>query len=134
MRKESDDELIANALIKQCNHYDFNLYIGHISEYLLKNNNVQEINTLPQENNTLINKFNDLLSSMSVSSRNDFLSKVHRDMYVHFAKLLQCKYIFSGETLGTLASNLLTNLTIGRGSQVQYDVVSILILSFFNNH
>ncbi|XP_063821498.1 cytoplasmic tRNA 2-thiolation protein 2 [Ostrinia nubilalis] len=122
LSEKTDAVLLTKALIEKCNHYKFNIYVGHIAQYLLKDIDLPEVNVVPEVNNNLSVQFNDLVHSMSVSSKIDFVSKASRDLYINFAKLLQCRYVFTGETLGTLATNLLTNLTIGRGSQVQHDV------------
>lgn len=75
------------------------------------------------------NQFEALINSMPVSSQKDFMQKVKRNLFVNYAKKLNCNFIFTAETSGTLAINLLSSLCNGRGSQVQHDIVSIEIFS-----
>ncbi|KPI94851.1 Cytoplasmic tRNA 2-thiolation protein 2 [Papilio xuthus] len=48
--------------------------------------------------------------------------KIKHDTFRRVAKECQCNFIFTAETTTTLAVNLLSNLAIGRGSQVEYDI------------
>ncbi|XP_026731275.1 cytoplasmic tRNA 2-thiolation protein 2 [Trichoplusia ni] len=59
---------------------------------------------------------------MPATAANDYLLKIKRDLFLKYAKKLNCTAIFTAETTNTLAINLLCNIAIGRGSQVQNDV------------
>lgn len=75
-------------------------------------------------NNELNEEFQAILKSMPSTACNDFMNKVKRSLFIRYAQLLDCKYVFTAETTSTLAVNLLSNLASGRGSQVENDIVS----------
>lgn len=51
--------------------------------------------------------------------------KIKRNLFLRAADELNCKIIFTAESTTQLAKRLLTNLALGRGSQVENDIVSI---------
>lgn len=52
--------------------------------------------------------------------------KIKRNLFLRAADELNCKIIFTAESTTQLAKRLLTNLALGRGSQVENDIVSII--------
>lgn len=116
---------MAESLIKQCERYNFDVYVVHLAVYMNSNYELPQANTLQDINEIERQAFKDMMSSMPPSAANDYLLKIKRNLLVEFAKKLNCSVIFTAETTNTLAVNLLSNLAIGRGSQVQYDIVSI---------
>uniref|UniRef100_A0A2A4JZ41 Cytoplasmic tRNA 2-thiolation protein 2 n=1 Tax=Heliothis virescens TaxID=7102 RepID=A0A2A4JZ41_HELVI len=112
----------AEAVIRQCKKYNFNVYIIHLAEYMNLNFDVPEPNCIPEAEEKKVKSFHDMLNSMPATAAKDFLLKVKRNLLVEFAKKVQCRIIFTAETTNTLAINLLTNLATGRGSQVQNDI------------
>lgn len=117
---------LAESIIKQCQKYHFNVYIVHLAVYMNTNFILPELNCIPdiEENDAIA--FCNMLNSMPPSAATDYLLKIKRNLLVEYAKLLKCNAVFTAETTNTLAINLLTNLVVGRGSQVQNDIVSIL--------
>lgn len=130
---EDNDLKTAEMIIRQCQHYQFNVYVVNIMKYYFQNNNI-----LPEENSTTgvidcINRsskcnIKDILHQMTPTSSNDIEKRIKQNIFIRVASELKCKYIFTAETTTTLAINLLSNLAIGRGSQVENDVVSIHLL------
>lgn len=96
----------------------------HLSEYMNTNIELPEPNCTPDIDETVLREFHNMMTSMPPTAANDFLLKVKRNLFVKLAKQLKCNAIFTAETTTTLATNLLCNLAIGRGSQVQNDIVS----------
>lgn len=94
------------------------------------NSNYQlpEANCIPEVEEKERKAFHDMINSMTPSAATDFLLKIKRNLLVEYAKQLKCYTVFTAETTNTLAINLLSNLAIGRGSQVQNDIVSTDIL------
>lgn len=121
-----NSEQIANTVVSQCKQYDFEVFMIHMSEY------VQNCTDLPEPNSIPANKheaeLQAMLGSMTATVKNDFIVKMRRHLSIRIAEQLQCHFIFTAETTATLAISLLSSLTVGRGAQVQDDVVSIIIL------
>ncbi|KAM3967916.1 cytosolic thiouridylase subunit 2 [Aphomia sociella] len=113
---------VANSIIKTCKSYNFNVYVVHMAEYVRDNSIAENINVIPAMDSDSQNKFCTILNSLPPTARNDFLMKVKQNLYIRSAKELCCKFVFTAETTTTLAINLLSNLTVGRGSQVHNDV------------
>ncbi|XP_059050430.1 cytoplasmic tRNA 2-thiolation protein 2 [Achroia grisella] len=114
---------VANSIIKACKHYSIDLHIINIADYVQNHNNLtQNVNVIPERNSVSSDMFFQILNSMPSTARNDFILKVKQNLYVKCAKEISCKFIFTAETTSTLAINLLSNLTVGRGSQVHNDV------------
>lgn len=55
-----------------------------------------------------------------------------RNMLLEVAKKLNCKFIFTPELSVDIASHLLTNIALGRGSQVPEDTVCIVLIIIIN--
>ncbi|CAH2050379.1 unnamed protein product, partial [Iphiclides podalirius] len=127
IEQKEHDLKTAELIIRQCQHYNFNIYVVNISKFYLQNNN-----TLPEQNSTteIINwtvsdpeaNIKEILKKLTPTTSNDVEKRIKRDIFIRVASELQCKYIFTAETTTTLAINLLSNLVIGRGSQVENDV------------
>ncbi|CAG4978810.1 unnamed protein product [Parnassius apollo] len=130
--EKENDIKVAELVIKQCQSYNFNVYIVNICEYYFQSNNtLPSVNNVTDANNwTKLNpntNLKNILSKMTSTSSNDIEMKIKHDIFIRAAKQLKCDYIFTAETTTTLAVNLLSNLAIGRGSQVQDDI------GFFDN-
>ena len=121
---EVDNVENAHKIIQLCNKYNFNIYIARLSEYVNNTSVLPKQNSIPIVNTLTEEKFNNILSSISNSVCNDLLLKIKTSLFIRYAKILQCNYIFTAETTTTLAINLLSNIVLGRGSQIENDVVS----------
>ncbi|XP_073957440.1 cytosolic thiouridylase subunit 2 isoform X1 [Choristoneura fumiferana] len=115
-----NSEQIANTVVRQCKQYDFEVFMIHMSEYVSNSTNLPEPNSIPANNYEA--ELQAMLGSMTATVRNDFVVKIRRHLSIRIAEQLQCHFIFTAETTATLAINLLSNLTVGRGAQVQDDV------------
>lgn len=127
---ETESPIQATNIIEQCKKYNFDVYMLQISQYVETNLQYPEINIIPPIDDDLNKKYRAILHGMSTTASNDLLLKIKRHLFINFAKLLQCNFIFTAETTTTLASILLSNLSMGRGSQVENDVVSMKQTSF----
>ncbi|CAK1602012.1 unnamed protein product [Parnassius mnemosyne] len=130
--EKENDITVAELIIKQCQSYNFNVYIVNICEYYFqRNNTLPSVNSVTDVHNwTELNSNTNLksiLGKMTSTSSNDIEMKIKHDIFIRAAKQLKCDFIFTAETTTTLAVNLLSNLAIGRGSQVQDDI------GFFDN-
>ncbi|KAH9636537.1 hypothetical protein HF086_014798 [Spodoptera exigua] len=119
---DDDSRELAESIIKQCQTYKIDVFVVHQAVYINSKYELPEANTLQKICESERRDFKDLMNSMPPSAANDFLLKIKRILLVEFAKKINCSVVFTAETTNTLAVNLLTNLAIGRGSQVQYDV------------
>ncbi|CAH0592433.1 unnamed protein product [Chrysodeixis includens] len=113
---------VSDAILKKCQKYNFDIYFVHLSDYLNNNTQLPEVNQIVALKEDDKIKFTRLLNCMPSTAANDYLLKVKRHLFIKYAKQLNCSAIFTAETTNTLAINLLCNLAIGRGSQVQNDV------------
>lgn len=60
--------------------------------------------------------------STGLSSKQDLLLVKRNEVLRKSAALLECQYVFLADISTTMASRLLTNMSLGRGSSVAYDV------------
>uniref|UniRef100_A0A1B6KH68 Cytoplasmic tRNA 2-thiolation protein 2 n=1 Tax=Graphocephala atropunctata TaxID=36148 RepID=A0A1B6KH68_9HEMI len=64
-----------------------------------------------------------LFESISdITSKMDLLCKLRYNLLIQVAKALGCNKMFTAETADDLAVRLMTNVSLGRGSQLPYDV------------
>lgn len=131
---DASDPSNIDSLLNQCRLYSFDIYIVHISDYIQSSKKLPQVNQIPKENPEQIEQFQSLLNSMPSTGSNDFVKKVKRSLLIQYAELLQCKYVFTAETTTVLAINLLSNIAIGRGAQVQNDVVSSYYIAYYNTY
>lgn len=117
----SDASKKANLLIEQCKKYDFDLYVAHIDEYYSSLKILSEPNIIPQGNTETLEQ---MKVNVSTTICHDFIIKIKRNLFLRAADELNCKIIFTAESTTQLAKRLLTNLALGRGSQVENDIVS----------
>ncbi|XP_049881650.1 cytoplasmic tRNA 2-thiolation protein 2 [Pectinophora gossypiella] len=122
--KESEDASGSQAVkvIEQCRKLNFDVHIINISLFIESGTEPTSLNNIPQLNNETSDKFKRFLKSMPATVRNDLLLKIKRHLFTKYAKHLNCNYILTAETTTTLAINLLSNLALGRGSQIQNEV------------
>lgn len=109
---ENDSTENTTIINEYCNKYGFSVKVLNMKEYL-KNNNVE-------------NKMSDCLSKNNYPSsiKYDIEKNLKRYIFLQVAKELNCRIIFTAETNTSLAKKLLSNISIGRGSQVEHDTVS----------
>ncbi|KAJ0182538.1 hypothetical protein K1T71_001907 [Dendrolimus kikuchii] len=112
---------IAEKVIEDCKKHDFVVYVVNISDYMSTTIDLPEPNSLPKLNvgtNNTVNIFNNL----PATAFNDMFIKIKRTLFIKYAKVLHCNFIFTAETTGSLASSLLSSIALGRGSQVEDDI------------
>ncbi|KAJ8712941.1 hypothetical protein PYW08_008245 [Mythimna loreyi] len=113
---------LAESIIAQCQKYNFDVYVVHLAAYMSPNCQLPEPNCIPDVEENETRAFHDMLNSMPPSAATDFLLKIKRSLLVQYAKLLKCNVVFTAQTTNTLAINFLSNLAVGRGSQLQNDI------------
>lgn len=79
---------------------------------------------LPSIDDDKVKELSKLLSGMTPTAMNDCVLKLKRKCFLEVAKQFGCKFIFTAETSVKLATNMLSSIVVGRGSQVEHDVVS----------
>lgn len=134
--KETDHK-VAEFVINQCNSYKFSVYIVNFNKfYFQKSNTLPDVNSLSETSTDceLKTKLQNVLSKVTPTSSNDIETKIKHDTFRRVAKECQCNFIFTAETTTTLAVNLLSNLAIGRGSQVEHDIVSSIQINIVWKH
>ncbi|XP_068626865.1 cytoplasmic tRNA 2-thiolation protein 2 [Battus philenor] len=124
---KKDDLKAAEIVINQCRKYNFNVYVVNICKFHLQGGNtLPNVNCLSEisnyTENDLRTNLNDILCKMTPTTKSDVETKIKHDNFIRIAKELKCNYVFTAETTTTLAVNLLSNLSIGRGSQVEDDI------------
>ncbi|XP_054279048.1 cytoplasmic tRNA 2-thiolation protein 2-B [Macrosteles quadrilineatus] len=68
-------------------------------------------------------KFINMFTSLPENtSKIDMLNKLRSNLLAQIARLLGCNKIFTAETANDLAVKLITNVSLGRGAQLPYDV------------
>lgn len=109
---DNDTTVNIKTINDHCNNYGFSVKVINIKEYL--------------KNNNLYNSMSDCSSNVNYPStiKYDIQKNLKRSIFFQTAKELQCKIIFTAETNTSLAKKLLSNIAIGRGSQVEHDTVS----------
>ncbi|CAH0405392.1 unnamed protein product [Chilo suppressalis] len=117
-----ENKSFTKLLIEQCMNQNYDINLCHISEYMIKIKSKPKLNHIPERNEEAHVEMKKKLSDMSSSTRNDYLAKIKRELFICYAKELQCNSIFTAETSTTLAIKLISNLSLGRGSQVQHDI------------
>ncbi|XP_069359826.1 cytoplasmic tRNA 2-thiolation protein 2 isoform X2 [Maniola hyperantus] len=106
--------------MEQCKQYNFNLYVINIEDYYSTNNNIlSNPNTIPKTKSKIVNN---IRLNVSPSIYHDLVIKIKRHLFLRIAKELNCKIVFTAETTTQLAKRLLSNLALGRGSQVENDI------------
>lgn len=117
-----EDVQIAKNVIKKCELYGFTVYVLNILDFE-KENWISVANSLPHVHSEITQKNNDMFRTST--ARNDFISNLRQKAFLKCAEKLNCNYIFTGEASVTLATNLLTGIIVGRGSQLEHNVASI---------
>ncbi|XP_041975916.1 cytoplasmic tRNA 2-thiolation protein 2 [Aricia agestis] len=109
------DEINKRSILEQCNKCNFKLNVIDISHYFSKNTLLSDshVTVLPEE----IKQW-----KVSKTTSCDLLAHMKQNLYIQIAKELQCKIIFTAETTTTLAVNLLSDIAIGRGSQIENNI------------
>ncbi|XP_046965490.1 cytoplasmic tRNA 2-thiolation protein 2 [Vanessa cardui] len=119
IERDSDGEEISKVIAEQCKNYNFNLTVVNMDEYFNKNILSNEF-TMINHHQTSISK--NILSNIPTSISEDMLTKMKQNIFIKISKQLKCRIVFTAETTTLLATRLLSNIAIGRGSQVENDI------------
>ncbi|KAK0074620.1 hypothetical protein PV326_012288, partial [Microctonus aethiopoides] len=122
---------IINEIQCQIQPLEFETFVASLAVSLDQNNfaeieKIQNYLILDNDKNDkqLIEFFNNLTSE---TSKEDLLKKLRLKVIVHAAKLLGCNKIFFADDSTSLSICILTNVSLGRGAQLSWDV------GFINN-
>ncbi|CAH2102555.1 unnamed protein product [Euphydryas editha] len=113
----ADNEKISNSIIEQCKSYGFPLTITNINEY---NKNFFSNKEETESQNSYNSK--SILSNVTSSIHRDVMMKIKQNIFLKISKELDCNTVFTAETTTSLATKLLSNIVIGRGSQIENDI------------
>ncbi|CAK1539981.1 unnamed protein product [Leptosia nina] len=114
----SSQESFSAAIIEQAQKYNVTINILDISNYL--KNDISS----PSNNNYDLKMpdISKIRSNVSASTQVDFVSQITQNLWYHFAKEFGCNLIFTAETNTSLSTKLLSNIVLGRGSQIENDI------------
>ncbi|XP_066154900.1 cytoplasmic tRNA 2-thiolation protein 2-A [Euwallacea fornicatus] len=84
-------------------------------EMVISDNNL----IISEKDHEIVEKI--FVKQINKSNKHEALNIFRRNVLMAVAKKLQCKFIFTPELSVEIASNLLTNISLGRGSQVPDD-------------
>nr|XP_026493721.1 cytoplasmic tRNA 2-thiolation protein 2 [Vanessa tameamea] len=119
IERDSEGEEISKVIVEQCKNYNFNITLVNIDEYFNKNILCND-NTMKNHYQPSISK--NILLNIPTSISEDVLTKMKQNIFIKIAKQLKCRIVFTAETTTLLATRLLSNIAIGRGSQVENDI------------
>lgn len=86
---------------------------------LIENVTVEDIAAVIKSEKIFLTTFNAL---QSLTSKQDYLAVARNDVLRHSATSLHCQYVFLADISLTLATRLLTNMSLGRGNSTAHDV------------
>lgn len=111
---------------KQAAALGFKLYLVPFVDYVLDNKSLP--NLIKEQNLEIKNSSNLLqekLNTANKTAKNDIITVYRRQLLVEVAKLSECKFVFTPELSRNVASQILTNISLGRGPQIALDTVII---------
>lgn len=114
--------MAAESVLNKCKQYGLDLYIIPVWDCIKTDLTLPAMNCIPPVSKEALEKFNARWQRCPSTSWNDMIVKLKRNILIKVANALQCNYILTAETTTTLASNLLSNLAMGRGSQIEHDI------------
>ncbi|CAF4792259.1 unnamed protein product [Pieris macdunnoughi] len=118
----STDDSVCNLIMNQCKKYNVDLISMNISSMITEYKNDNEADTTVKSNNFRMPTINNFVNKISPSAEKDFLSRIRQKVFYKMAKDLECNSIFTSETNTKLSAKLLSNIVMGRGSQIENDI------------
>ncbi|XP_045527710.1 cytoplasmic tRNA 2-thiolation protein 2-A isoform X2 [Pieris brassicae] len=118
----STDDSVCNFITNQCKKYNVDLISMNISSMITEYKNYNEADTTVKNNNFRMPTINNFINKISPSAEKDFLSRIRQKVLYKMAKDLECNSIFTSETNTKLSAKLLSNIVMGRGSQIENDI------------
>ncbi|XP_018576024.1 cytoplasmic tRNA 2-thiolation protein 2 [Anoplophora glabripennis] len=123
LNREQRKEIL-KQVEKEVTSFGFKFYCVSFVDYVLNPSSVQE-NICSNKVNITENDKQKLQSVLdkktSKTNSNDLIKLFKRQLLVDAAKSLDCKFVFTPEISVDIASNLLTNISLGRGCHVPID-------------
>ncbi|CAH1102564.1 unnamed protein product [Psylliodes chrysocephalus] len=146
-------KLLLEQVKKEVSSFDFELHCISFADYITDPKKLPELvttNIISEDDKEkldyVINK------KASKTNKNDIKRLLRRQLLIDVAKYYKCKFVFTPEISVDIASDLLSNVSLGRGSHISIDTgfcddrdteVKILKplrlfdmkeLAFYNNH
>ncbi|KAJ3646404.1 hypothetical protein Zmor_023993 [Zophobas morio] len=106
----------------EINYFKFTMHLTSLSHLIRKGvnsevlKNCAEILDLDDDSKSIIDNF--VTKQTNTTNKTDFLNIARHKFMVDIAKELNCKFIFTPEISSDVASQLLTDVSLGRGSHI----------------
>lgn len=109
--------------------FNFPIYFTSFARYVCNSNidlktDYREITLNANDYEEIIKQYD---SSISSTAQMEFYKQFERRLLLESAKRLGCQRVFTCDLAFDVASQILTNVSLGRGSHLQMDVVSIIL-------
>ncbi|XP_044252778.1 cytoplasmic tRNA 2-thiolation protein 2 [Tribolium madens] len=118
----TDRQELVRKVEKEVLQFEFQIYLTSLSK-LITTKSVESVlytNSdyleLCKDDQTAVAEYVD--QQLNETNKNDFLNIIKQKLLVKIAKHLSCKFVFTPETSSDVASQLLTDISLGRGSHV----------------
>ncbi|VEN58001.1 unnamed protein product [Callosobruchus maculatus] len=72
--------------------------------------------------------FKNVQTDTSDTNKTELISIIKRNLLIEVAKHLDCKYVFTSEISMDITTNLLKNVSLGRGSQIPLESVRLVLI------
>ncbi|XP_050301388.1 cytoplasmic tRNA 2-thiolation protein 2 [Anthonomus grandis grandis] len=114
-------EEMVTKVIKEASSYHFTMHLVSFADSIKCNDiNIFE-NCIPLNENDNERIGLHIEKSTSLTNRKELLNIMKRNVLISAARKLKCNFIFTTELLPDIASNLLTNVALGRGSLISVE-------------
>ncbi|CAH1155891.1 unnamed protein product [Phaedon cochleariae] len=115
---------ILTAVEQEVNSFEFNLYFISFAKYIANPDSIEELITT--HDLTISENDKDELDSLvktkcSLTNKNDIKTLFQRQLLLDVARHLKCKFVFTPDISIDIASQLLSNVSLGRGSHISVD-------------
>ncbi|CAG9770253.1 unnamed protein product [Ceutorhynchus assimilis] len=120
LTKDERSQMITRA-IAEAEKLKFKMHLVSFAESIMKDDVTIYLNHLNLNDNdgdAINNKF---ATKINNTNKKEVSNILRRNILLSIAKKLSCKFIFTPELSVDIAANLLTNISLGRGSQVPVD-------------
>ncbi|XP_067001617.2 cytoplasmic tRNA 2-thiolation protein 2-A isoform X2 [Anabrus simplex] len=119
---------LCSDIVRQILSFGIPTYVSSLDKSLISEMNSQLYVNADNDTNLELNeegdaKLRNLIADVqSLTSRDDLVQKLRHKLLFIIAEQLKCNKIFVAETGTHLAIKLMTNLSLGRGAQLPYDI------------
>lgn len=117
-------DVISNILTEAA-HHEFKIKFLSFVDWVLYNRIILSDNSdyiKADDGDKIVSLFT---KKMNETNRKEFFNIEKKNALIAVAKQLECKFIFKPDISVDVASNLLINISLGKGSQISMDTVSL---------